>query len=35
MIVGTAVGAPKKDMPKEDVIDVPAIGQGLRVHNLF
>ena len=22
-------------MPKEDVIDVPAVGEGLCVHNLF
>ena len=25
----------KKDMPREDVIEVPAIGTGLGVHNLF
>lgn len=35
MVVGTTLAAPKKEMPKEDVIDVPAIGQGLCVHNLF
>ncbi|MEI7946829.1 MAG: hypothetical protein WCJ02_09030 [bacterium] len=35
MIAGTALAAPQKPMPKEDVIDVPAIGQGLCVHNLF
>jgi sialate O-acetylesterase len=35
MIAGTILAAPKKEMPKEDVIDVPAIGQGLCVHNLF
>ena len=36
--LGLAVGAhltaaPK--MPKEHVIDVPAIGEGLSIHNLF
>jgi len=35
MSIGTASAAPQKEMPKEDVIDVPAIGQGLCVHNLF
>ena len=25
----------KKDMPREDVVEVPAIGEGLCVHNLF
>ena len=35
VVVGTTLAAPKKEMPKEDVIDVPAIGQGLCVHNLF
>ncbi len=35
MLVGTTLAAPKKEMPKEDVIDLPAIGQGLCVHNLF
>jgi sialate O-acetylesterase len=35
MVVGTTLAAPQKAMPKEDVIDVPAIGQGLCVHNLF
>ena len=35
MALGTAFAAPKKEMPKEDVIDVPSIGQGLCVHNLF
>lgn len=35
LIVETAVAAPKREMPKEDVIDAPAIGQGLCVHNLF
>ena len=24
-----------KKMPKEDVIDIPALGEGLCVHNLF
>ena len=35
MVVGTTLAAPQKAMPKEDVIDVPVIGQGLCVHNLF
>ena len=35
VVVGTTLAAPQKAMPKEDVIDVPAIGQGLCVHNLF
>lgn len=35
MIAGTTGAAPKKEMPKEDVIDVPAMGPGLCVHNLF
>ncbi len=35
MIVGTAVAADKRKMPREDVIEVPAIGDGLCVHNLF
>ena len=25
----------KKDMPRKDVVEVPAIGEGLCVHNLF
>lgn len=33
--IGPVVAAPGKELPKEDVIDVPAIGQGLCVHNLF
>ncbi|OQB86927.1 MAG: hypothetical protein BWX88_00792 [Planctomycetes bacterium ADurb.Bin126] len=33
---GPALGAPeKKEMPKEDVVDVPAIGEGLCVSNAF
>jgi sialate O-acetylesterase len=35
MVVGTTLADPKKEMPKADVVDVPAIGQGLCVHNLF
>ena len=35
MIAGTALAADKKKMPKEDVIEFPAIGEGLCVHNLF
>ena len=31
-LAGTALGA---SLPKENVIDVPAIGEGLCVHNLF
>jgi sialate O-acetylesterase len=34
-VVGRAAAVPQKDLPKEDVIEVPAIGQGLFVHNLF
>ena len=30
-----AAAAPPKSMPKEDVIDIPAIGKGLCLHNLF
>ena len=32
--VGLAIGQ-KKDIPREDVVEVPAIGEGLCVHNLF
>ncbi len=32
---GTTIAAPQKAMPKEDVIEFPAIGQGFCVHNLF
>ena len=35
LITGIAISAENKEMPKEDVIDVPAIGEGLCVHNLF
>jgi len=35
MLAGTASAAPKKEMPKEDVVEVPVIGEGLCVHNLF
>ncbi len=35
LIAGQATSAEKEKMPKEDVIDVPAIGEGLCVHNLF
>jgi len=31
----TNVASAQEPMPKEDVIDVPAIGEGLSVHNLF
>jgi len=30
-----AAGSPALSMPREDVIDVPAMGEGLCVHNLF
>ncbi len=30
-----AVAAEKKEMPKADVVDVPAIGPGLCVANVF
>jgi sialate O-acetylesterase len=35
LISGSAISAENKEMPKEDVIDVPATGEGLCVHNLF
>jgi sialate O-acetylesterase len=37
LLFGSAANAAenKKDMPKEDVVDVPAIGQGLCVSNVF
>jgi len=35
LITGSAISAEHREMPKEDVIDVPAIGEGLCVHNLF
>ncbi len=35
MLAGTAIADPKKAMPREDVVEVPAIGEGLCVHNLF
>ncbi len=35
LITGSAISAENRKMPKEDVIDVPAIGEGLCVHNLF
>jgi sialate O-acetylesterase len=35
LITGSAISVENKKMPKEDVIDVPAIGEGLCVHNLF
>lgn len=31
----TPVAAPKKEMPRADVVEVPAIGQGMCVANLF
>jgi sialate O-acetylesterase len=35
-LLGVAAGAAqKKDMPKEDVVELPAIGQGLCVANVF
>jgi len=27
--------AQKKDMPKEDVVEIPSISEGLCLHNLF
>jgi len=35
LVSGSAISAEKKEMPREDVIDVPAIGEGLCVHNVF
>jgi len=35
LAVAPATSAEKKKMPREDVIDVPAVGKGLCVHNLF
>ena len=35
MVAGTATTAPTKAMPREDVVDAPAIGEALCVHNLF
>jgi sialate O-acetylesterase len=35
VLAGLAISAETRSMPKEDVIDVPAIGEGLCVHNLF
>ena len=35
LISGSAMAAENRTMPEEDVIDVPAIGEGLCVHNLF
>jgi sialate O-acetylesterase len=35
MIAGTSIAAEKKGMPRADVIDVPAVGEGLCVSNVF
>ncbi|MDP6635784.1 MAG: sialate O-acetylesterase [Phycisphaerae bacterium] len=35
VVAAQAVSAEKKKMPRENVIEVPAIGEGLCVHNLF
>ena len=35
IIAAQAASAEKKKMPKEDVIEAPAVGKGLCVHNLF
>jgi sialate O-acetylesterase len=35
LLAGFAISADKKSMPKEDVIRVAAIGDGLSIHNLF
>ena len=35
LAVMSAGAAEKKDMPKKDVVEVPAIGQGLCVANAF
>jgi len=35
IITGQATSAEKKKMPREDVIEAPAVGKGLCVHNLF
>ncbi len=35
LMTAAVTSAEKKEMPREDVIDVPAIGEGLCVHNLF
>src|SRR5512147_1676836 len=35
LLVVAAGAAEKKEMPREDVVEVPAIGQGLCVSNVF
>ena len=35
VIAAQATSVEKKKMPREDVIDAPAVGDGLCVHNLF
>jgi hypothetical protein len=34
-VVATVASGQKKDMPRENVIEIPAIGEGLCSHNLF
>lgn len=35
VLVAAQGAAAQRDMPRQDVVDVPAIGDGLCVHNLF
>lgn len=35
IVVGTTMAADPEKMPKEDVIEVPAVGERLSVHNIF
>jgi len=35
IVAAQAMSAEKKKMPREDVIEAPAVGKGLCVHNLF
>ena len=33
--IASLASGQKKDMPREDVVDFPAVGEALCVHNLF
>ena len=35
IVAAQAISAEKKKMPKEDVVETPAVGEGLCVHNIF
>ena len=35
VVVASFAIAQKKDMPREDVVEFPAVGEALCVHNLF